>query len=284
MKKAGRTSNSSTNPNNNSSHTGPAKEYKESKDPKDGKEIKNIKTIKDEIPELDPKSLEAHPTHNLEALNGGKVSTEAGRGGDAFQGKSEGAVGSSGVRRTDSQIGCLSSGVEAVDGVAGGGEGADARTSSSSSSSSGAGSGTGTAAGNDSNTEKRSRPVRVVPKKNIPENIPGGTLSSSSPVDPADLDPVSTDPTDSTDTAADTDKAKEDNEDDDDVVLLSVTIPHELTPNPDPPSYLSCVAYSLSSEEAFYACCQDQVPPPLYTSPIFISYLHPLSSSYLCHS
>ena len=48
-------------------------------------------------------------------------------------------------------------------------------------------------------------------------------------------------------------------DDDDENILLSVPIPQELTPNPNPISYLPCVVYSLSAEEAYFSCCLDQV-------------------------
>jgi hypothetical protein len=40
---------------------------------------------------------------------------------------------------------------------------------------------------------------------------------------------------------------------------LCVVLPSELTPNPDPSSFLPCMVYSLPCEDAFYACCMDQV-------------------------
>ena len=40
---------------------------------------------------------------------------------------------------------------------------------------------------------------------------------------------------------------------------MTVILPDELTPNPDPTSYLPCLVYSLPCEDAFYACCMDQV-------------------------
>ena len=49
-------------------------------------------------------------------------------------------------------------------------------------------------------------------------------------------------------------------EDEEEGLRLAVTLPDDLTPGPDPSSYLSCVVYSMSSEEAFYSCCLDQVP------------------------
>jgi hypothetical protein len=48
-------------------------------------------------------------------------------------------------------------------------------------------------------------------------------------------------------------------EDEEEGLRLAVTLPDDLTPGPDPSSYLSCVVYSMSSEEAFYSCCLDQV-------------------------
>ena len=51
-----------------------------------------------------------------------------------------------------------------------------------------------------------------------------------------------------------------DEEDEEEGRRLAVTLPDKLTPGPDPSSYLSCVVYSMSSEEAFYSCCLDQVP------------------------
>lgn len=48
-------------------------------------------------------------------------------------------------------------------------------------------------------------------------------------------------------------------DDDDENLFLSGIIPEDLTPNPNPISYLPCVVYSLSSEEAYYSCCLDQV-------------------------
>jgi hypothetical protein len=51
---------------------------------------------------------------------------------------------------------------------------------------------------------------------------------------------------------------KEDSDDEDVLAPLSIILPFELTPSPDPSSYLSCLAYSLTTEEAFFNCCMDQ--------------------------
>ena len=51
----------------------------------------------------------------------------------------------------------------------------------------------------------------------------------------------------------------EDLEEDEERTGLSVVLPVELIPNPDPTSYLPCLVYSLPCEDAFYACCMDQV-------------------------
>jgi hypothetical protein len=51
---------------------------------------------------------------------------------------------------------------------------------------------------------------------------------------------------------------KEDSDDEDVIAPQSLMLPFELTPSPDPSSYLSCLAYSLTTEEAFFNCCMDQ--------------------------
>lgn len=64
------------------------------------------------------------------------------------------------------------------------------------------------------------------------------------------------------DESMDVDVCKSENEDggaEEREGIRPVTLPTELTPGPDPSSYLSCVVYSMSSEEAFYSCCLDQV-------------------------
>lgn len=64
------------------------------------------------------------------------------------------------------------------------------------------------------------------------------------------------------DESMDVDVCKSENEDgsaEESEGARAVTLPTELTPGPDPSSYLSCVVYSMSSEEAFYSCCLDQV-------------------------
>ena len=111
-------------------------------------------------------------------------------------------------------------------------------------------------------TEKRSRPVRIS-KKNI--------LEESSPVLSSGIESLSSDIAiienendmeiegESLDSPESIEKDIEKDEDDEDYVRLSVIIPHELTPNPDPVSYLPCVVYSMSVEEAYFSCCQDQV-------------------------
>jgi hypothetical protein len=45
---------------------------------------------------------------------------------------------------------------------------------------------------------------------------------------------------------------KEDSDDEDVLAPLSIILPFELTPSPDPSSYLSCLAYSLTTEEVSY--------------------------------
>ena len=111
-------------------------------------------------------------------------------------------------------------------------------------------------------TEKRSRPVRIS-KKNV--------LDERSPVLSPEIESLSTDIAiiendndmkiegESLDSPESVEKDIEKDEDDEDYVRLSVIIPHELTPNPDPVSYLPCVVYSMSVEEAYFSCCQDQV-------------------------
>ena len=51
----------------------------------------------------------------------------------------------------------------------------------------------------------------------------------------------------------------EEPEEEEEPVGMTVVLPDELTPNPDPTSYLPCLVYSLPCEDAFYACCMDQV-------------------------
>ena len=51
----------------------------------------------------------------------------------------------------------------------------------------------------------------------------------------------------------------EEPEEEEEAVAMTVVLPDELTPNPDPTSYLPCLVYSLPCEDAFYACCMDQV-------------------------
>lgn len=51
----------------------------------------------------------------------------------------------------------------------------------------------------------------------------------------------------------------EEPEEEEEAVGMTVVLPDELTPNPDPTSYLPCLVYSLPCEDAFYACCMDQV-------------------------
>jgi hypothetical protein len=51
----------------------------------------------------------------------------------------------------------------------------------------------------------------------------------------------------------------EEPEDEEERAGLCVVLPSELTPNPDPSSFLPCMVYSLPCEDAFYACCMDQV-------------------------
>ena len=108
-------------------------------------------------------------------------------------------------------------------------------------------------------TEKRSGRVRV-PKRMFEENSSMQNSEESIPtLDCADDVTIPRGGVDGVKSVGSLLVELDEPEDEEERAGLCVVLPSELTPNPDPSSFLPCMAYSLPCEDAFYACCMDQV-------------------------